>query len=221
MQHIQSRIILAVGAHPDDIDFYASGTLADFIEQGATVFYLVLTDGSKGTEDASLTPEQLRDMRQDEQHAAAKLIGVRDVFFLEYPDGLLENTTDLKRDIVRHIRQLKPDTVITLDPTMVYSIEQGQINHPDHRAAGQAVLDAVYPLARDHLIFPDLKLEPHKVAQIVLCNSPNPNFTVDITKRQPLKQQILAAHTSQPGLRAEYERQPDPGQERFTLISVR
>ena len=194
--------VLAVGAHADDIDFSASGGAALWAAEGAHVEYLVITDGSSGSgDDRSVSPEQLIELRRDEQRTAAKILGAQNVHFLDYVDGTLENTLDLKRDIVRVIRQVRPDTVIVFDPTFVYSSELGFINHPDHRAAGQATLDAIFPLARDHLSFPELyekeKLEPHKVEHALLVNFETANYYVDITKHLETKLKGLFAHTSQ------------------------
>jgi LmbE family N-acetylglucosaminyl deacetylase len=188
-------------AHPDDLDFGASGTIAAWTARGAEAYYLILTNGNKGSADLSADPAALTAVRREEQRAAAKICGVRDVFFLDYDDGLLTVSMDVKRDITRVIRQVRPDTVITMDPGMLYDTRRGFINHPDHRAAGQATLDAVYPLARDHLSFPELykveKLEPHNVATVMLINFQNNNCFVDITGTMDTKIKALAAHDSQ------------------------
>jgi LmbE family N-acetylglucosaminyl deacetylase len=193
--------ILAIGAHPDDIDFGAAGAIAAWIKDGAHVEYLVITDGSKGSADQTISPQQLVQTRQEEQRAAAQTLGVTDVHFLNYEDGALEITQALKKDIVRVIRLVRPDTVVTLDPTMVYSSQLGIVNHPDHRATGQATLDAIYPLARDHLSFPELfteeKLEPHKVAHALLIHLDKQNCLVDISGTLDLKLTALAQHASQ------------------------
>jgi LmbE family N-acetylglucosaminyl deacetylase len=193
--------ILAVGAHPDDFDFGASGSLAVWAQAGAHIEYLVLTDGCKGTSDRHLTGEKLTSTRQDEQRAAAQTLGAQNVLFLDYEDGALEITQTLKKDIVRVIRRVQPDTVIVMDPTMVYSERLGFINHPDHRAAGQATLDAVYPLARDHLSFPELlteeHLEPHKVTHVLLMHLDKQNCFVDISGTLELKLTALGKHASQ------------------------
>lgn len=194
------KIVLGVAAHPDDLDFGASGSLAAFAAQGADVYYLLLTDGSKGTSDREVASADLVKTRQQEQRAAVQHIGAKDVEFLDYPDGMLEVTMDVKRDIIRAIRRLKPDVVVTMDPSVLYSAERGMINHPDHRAAGQATLDAVYPLARDHLSFPELEqagYQPHKVSTVLLINFNQQNFTVDISQTIDLKMQALKAHSSQ------------------------
>lgn len=197
---LKPKVVLGVAAHPDDLDFGASGALAAFAAAGASVYYLLLTDGSKGTADRTVASADLVKTRQDEQRAAVQAIGGKDVEFLDYPDGELEVTMALKRDIIKAIRKLKPDVVVTMDPSVLYSADRGMINHPDHRAAGQATLDAVYPLARDHLSFPDLYdsgHEPHKVSTILLINFNEQNYTVDISATIDLKMKALEAHSSQ------------------------
>jgi LmbE family N-acetylglucosaminyl deacetylase len=193
--------VLAVGAHADDIDFGASGSVAAWAKQGARVEYLVITDGSKGSSDRNMTNDKLVATRQTEQRSAAETLGAKEVHFLDYEDGALEVTQELKKDIVRIIRQVRPDTVVVMDPTMVYSAQYGFINHSDHRAAGQATLDAVYPLARDHLAFPELydqaRLEPHKVAHVLLMNFEKQNCFVDITETFDIKLAGLSKHVSQ------------------------
>jgi len=202
-QPLQPTVVLAVAAHPDDLEFGVAGTVASFIAGGADVYYYILTNANKGSDDRSITPDQLRDIRRDEQREACRILGVKDVFFSDYEDGLLEVTPALKCDIVRVIRQVRPEVVLTMDPTEVYSVSLGMVNHTDHRAAGLATLDAVYPLARDHLSFPELcdaeKLEPHKVKTLLMTNFEKQNFYVDITPHIDTKLQALAAHKSQVG----------------------
>ncbi len=195
-------VVLGVVAHADDLDYYAGGSMAAFVRQGAKVYYLILTDGGKGSSDRAMTPEKLRDIRREEQRSAAKILGITDVFFCEYPDGMLENSSAVKKDVVRIIRQVKPDVVVTLDPAVLYLPEQGLINHSDHRAAGQATLDAVYPLARDHMSFPDLLddgYEPHQTKTVLLaCFDPEAaTFAVDISATIEQKIEALGAHASQ------------------------
>lgn len=197
---LKPKIILGIAAHPDDLDFGAGGTLAGFAADGAEVYYLLLTDGSKGSADESITPAELVTRRQSEQRAAVQAVGAKDVEFLDYPDGRLEITMDLKRDIIKSIRTIRPDVVITMDPSVLYSTKWGTINHPDHRAAGQATLDAVFPLARDHLSFPELfaaGFKPHKVSTLLLINFNQHNFTIDITDTIDSKMKALEAHVSQ------------------------
>jgi LmbE family N-acetylglucosaminyl deacetylase len=197
---LKPSVVLGIAAHPDDLDFGASGTLAKFAQNGAAVHYLILTDGGKGSEDRHITSAELTKLRKQEQQAAVTAIGGAGVEFLDEPDGALLVTLELKKAIVKAIRTLKPDVVITMDPSVLYSAARGFINHPDHRAAGQAVLDAVFPLARDHLSFPELYAEgyePHKVATILLTNFEQQNFMVDITDTIDLKLAAIAAHASQ------------------------
>jgi LmbE family N-acetylglucosaminyl deacetylase len=193
-----------VGAHADDIDFGASGTVARWAGQGAEIHYLVITDGSKGSDDPDMTGEKLVQIREQEQRDAAETLGAKEVHFLHYEDAMLEVTPQLKKDIVRVIRQVRPDTVVMMDPTMVYGTVNGRtfINHSDHRAATQAALDAIYPLARDRMTFPDLLqqegLEPHKVEHVLLMNfGGNPDYFVDITDVFETKVQGLLKHVSQ------------------------
>jgi LmbE family N-acetylglucosaminyl deacetylase len=197
---LKPKIVLGIAAHPDDLDFGASGSMATFADSGADVHYLILTDGGKGSSDPNMTPAQLTALRKKEQETALKILGGKTVTFLDYPDGELEVTLKLKKDIVRVIRTIKPDVVVTMDPSMLYSAERGFINHPDHRAAGQAALDAVFPLARDHLSFPELYANgylPHKTATVLLINFDSKNFFVDITRTFPRKIEALKAHASQ------------------------
>lgn len=194
------QTVLAVGAHADDIDFGASGSIAKWAAAGAAIDYMVITDGSKGSSAETTDPVELARLRQDEQRAAAKVLGARHVHFFDYEDGQLEVTQDLKKRLVRVIRSVRPDTVVVMDPTMVYISELGFVNHPDHRAAGQATLDAIYPLARDHLSFPELHAEglaPHKVQHLLLINLEKQNYHEDITGFIDTKIAALSAHASQ------------------------
>lgn len=194
------KIILAVGAHPDDIDIGCSGSVAKWISEGADAYYLVLTDGSKGSENPKISNRELTKLRQQEQLAAAKILGVKKVFFLDFVDGELENTHTLRREIVRIIRQVKPTTVICWDPTLVYDVDRQFINHPDHRVCGQATLDAIFPFARNARTYPELMdqgLEPHVVEEVLLVNFTKSNFYVDITKTIELKMQAIGTHVSQ------------------------
>ncbi|HEY8886075.1 MAG TPA: PIG-L deacetylase family protein [Candidatus Microsaccharimonas sp.] len=197
---LQPKIILGIAAHPDDLDVGAGGTIAHFASQGAEVHYLILTDGGKGSNDPSITSADLVATRHAEQRAALEIVGGTTITFLDYPDGELEVTMNLKKQIARAIRSIKPDVVITMDPTVVYSAKRGIINHPDHRAAGQATLDAVFPLARDRLTFPDLYdegYEPHKTETVLMVNFNESNFAVDITDSFDTKITALGAHISQ------------------------
>jgi LmbE family N-acetylglucosaminyl deacetylase len=197
------KIVLAVGAHADDIDITCGGSLARWAAEGAEVYYYVLTDSSCGSDDESMTREQLTQLREQEQREAAKLIGAKDVFFGTYCDGTLEVTQDVKRDVARVIRQVKPDTIVTFDPTVVYDVEFGMINHTDHRAAGQATIDAFYPLARDRLSLPTLLndegLQPHKTPHLLLVNFQESNYYIDISSTFDKKLDAIMLHKSQFG----------------------
>lgn len=192
-------IVLGVAAHPDDLDFGASGTFARWAEEGASCYYLICTDGSKGSDDPEMTEEKLVDIRIEEQKAAGKILGLKDVFFLRHKDTELVADIALKKEIVRFIRKLKPDIVVTMDPTLVYS-KRGFVNHTDHRAAGQAAIDAVYPLARDRLTFKEMEnegLPPHRVRFLYLVNFDNSNEVVDISRTIQTKLEALSCHKSQ------------------------
>jgi len=199
---LQPKIVLGIAAHPDDLDFGASGTMAKFAAEGADVHYLIITDGSQGSADPKISGEELAKIRQEEQRQALAKLGAstKNVTFLGYHDGSLEITMQAKKDVVKVIRTVRPDVVVTMDPTFVYSATRGAINHPDHRAAGQIALDAVYPLARDHMAFPELYQDgflPHKVKTVLLTNFEKHNFIVDITNTIDKKIEALVAHSSQ------------------------
>lgn len=199
---VNRKTILAVAAHPDDLDFGCSGSIAKWINDGALAYYLILTDGSKGSKDLTITKEVLIETRKKEQKKAAGLLGVKKVMFAGFVDGELVNSYELRREIVKIIRSVKPDIVITTDPTLIYSAEYGFINHPDHRACGQATLDSIHPFSKNFRSFPDLleqNLKPHSVSEVLLINFSNGNYTVDITKTFDKKVQSLRVHQSQIG----------------------
>jgi len=197
------KTILAIGAHPDDIDFTAAGSVAKWVEEGATAYYIVATDGSRGSEDPKMTHERLIAIREEEQKKAARILGVSDVFFLSHTDTELTPSEKLKEQIVRYIRKLKPDIVITLSPDLFFKPREdfdGYINHTDHRAISVAVMDCVFPLARDRLTFAHHEqegLDPHKVKELLFMNLDTPEYVVDITKTFDKKLAALGAHKSQ------------------------
>ena len=197
-----SQQILVVLAHPDDPEFFCGASLARWTAAGHRVTYLLLTCGDKGTKDLLLAGEELCGLRQAEQRAAAAALGVENVRFLGCPDGYLEPDLNLRREITRVIRQERPDILVTCDPTTCY-IGDTHINHADHRAAGQATLDAVYPAARDHLYFPELlleeKLEPHIVQEVWICGTLTPSLALDVTDTWETKILALMEHKSQIG----------------------
>ncbi len=204
-----SQRILVVLAHPDDPEFFCGATIARWTKVGHTVEYCLLTCGDKGTKDREINSKELCCIRQDEQRAAAAVLGVEKIRFLNYDDGYLVPSLDLRRDITRIIRQVRPDILVTCDPTTLY-VGGNRLNHPDHRAAGQAALDAVFPAARDHLNFVELwrdeNLEPHIVREVWVCGTLQPNITIDVTDTWDIKIQALYEHKSQigdPGLLAE------------------
>lgn len=189
---------LVVAAHPDDSEFGAAGTVALMVRDGWDVYYLICTDGSKGSEDPAMTPDKLVPIRREEQRAAASVLGVREVFFLDYVDGDLTYTREFMRDIVKAIRTIRPHTVFSHDPNQI--VRNSFINHPDHRAAGTVALDAVYPLARNRPSFPELLkegLEPFSASEVLLWSASDINHKVDITDVIDIKLEALRKHASQ------------------------
>lgn len=185
---------LVIVAHPDDAEFLCGGTVAHLADQGCEVFYLLATSGDKGTKDESLTPQELAAIREQEQRAAAKVLGVRQCFFLGYPDGGLEETLELRGQFVRYIRQLKPNVVLTWD-----GFRNG-FNHRDHRVVGRVVRDALYPAAHDPLYHPELRelgLVPHRVDELWLFGTEEPDHHIDIAPYLERKVDALLAHESQ------------------------
>ena len=198
----KGKTILVVGAHPDDNDFGAGGTVAKAARQEATVIYLIATTGQRGSSDHSMTLEKLSDIRKKEQRDAAGFLGVREVHFLDYVDGELVPDIRLKEQVAFHIRRYRPDIVFTMDPSFFYFKDYGFVNHSDHRAIGEATLDASYPLSRDWLSFPEhakAGLEPHKVKELLFHSfvPENANFYVDVTDTFDAKIKALALHKSQ------------------------
>lgn len=191
---------LAITAHPDDADFCAGGTMLKWLSKGAKGAIVIITNGDKGSHKKDLTCEQLMEIRKNEQLAASKVLGLEQTWFLEYPDAHLEVSQELKNKLVHIIREYKPDVVFTWDPTMAYSLRRNMVNHPDHRAAGQAALDACFPMSRDHLTFRDQEKEglgPHCVCDIFLFNFENPNYFEEIGDFIDKKVELLKIHQSQ------------------------
>ena len=200
------RIALVIAAHPDDGDFGCAGYTAQLAAKGWDVHFLVCTNGAKGTDDRAMTRERLIALRQEEQREACRRMGARDVTFLGNEDSELVYDRPFLGQLVREIRRIRPHTVLTHDPSDII-IADSFINHPDHRAAGAAALDAIYPTARDHLNFPEHLahgLEPHKVREVLLWNSNQPNFDVDITPNLETKIHALSAHVTQFGGHADF-----------------
>ncbi|MFH1141101.1 MAG: PIG-L deacetylase family protein [Chloroflexota bacterium] len=190
---------MVVVAHPDDAEFGCSGTVAKWCRDGMEVVYVIVTDGSKGTSDREIAPKELSEMRRREQVAAGKVLGLKDVVFLAHPDAYLQPTLEVRRDIVREIRRYRPDILITQSPVRNLS-GNGYLGHPDHFAAGEATLSAVYPAARDHLTFPELLkegLDPHKVREVLIQGHEHPDKWIDVSGTIEIAIQALNTHTSQ------------------------
>ena len=197
---MKKKIVLAVGAHPDDIDFGASGTIAKWVEEGAECYYLICTDGSRGSSDPKMTHRKLAGIRKKEQLAAGKVLGLKKVFFLNYTDTQLISDFSLKKDIAKIIKIVKPNILLTMDPTFYYSEKFGFVNHTDHRAASSAAMDACFPLSRDRLTFPDHEekgLFPHKIEELWLVSFEKKKLLVDISRTFNKKIKTLACHRSQ------------------------
>lgn len=202
MMHQKHKLtILAVVAHPDDTEFGIAGSVARWTAEGHTVIYCIVTDGAAGSNEPSIDPQTLVETRRAEQVAAAAVTGVHDVRFLGYPDGALQPTLELRRAITRLIREVRPDRVVCQDPT-TYFFGHNYINHPDHRAVGEATIYAVFPSAETRYIFPELLaegLEPHKVSELYLDLTLHPDTYVDISDTIDRKLAAVGCHRSQIG----------------------
>jgi len=186
--------IMVVTPHPDDAEYGVAGTVARWTKEGKRVIYVVCTNGDKGSSDPNMTGEKIAKVRKKEQMAAADVLGVSEVIFLGHPDQGLEDTPQFRKQIVRLIRQYRPRLIVTADPYRRY------IWHRDHRIAGQVVLDAVFPYARDHLAYPDLieeGLQPYKVREMLFWAAEDINYRSDITDTFDLKIAALRCHKSQ------------------------
>jgi LmbE family N-acetylglucosaminyl deacetylase len=192
---------MVIVAHPDDIEFSCAGTVARWMKEGAEVAYVICTSGDVGIAKPGMTRAKAAEIREAEQLAAAEVIGVKEVIFLREPDGMLENTMDLRRRLVREIRRFKPEVVVTSDPTVVFARED-YINHPDHRAAAGAALDAVFPAAGQPNLFEELADEgftAHKVRKVYVINYYTGDTYVNISDTMALKIEALKKHVSQMG----------------------
>ena len=196
---------MVVVAHPDDAEFGCSGTVARWCSEGVEVVYVLCTDGSKGSSDPEMTSARLTAIRRREQEAAARVLGVKHVAFLDYPDGYLVPSLELRRDIAREIRRHRPQIVICQNPVRTLATGRGAA-HPDHLAAGEATLSAVFPTARDRLTFPELLeegLEPHKVSEVLIAASDAADYWIDISGAIETAIEALSQHASQVGARTE------------------
>ena len=199
--------VLVVTAHPDDVDFGAGGTIAQWTAKGIEVAYCIATNGDQGGEDPDLPRDQMPVIRQKEQRDAGKILGVTDIEFLNYRDGWLEPTIELRKKIVRAIRRVKPDRMIIQSPERNW--DRLGASHPDHMAAGEAAIQAVYPDSRNRFAFMDLLdegLEPWRVKEVWVTSMITPNHYVDITDTFPKKMAALHAHVSQTAHNSELEK---------------
>ena len=196
--------VLSVHAHPDDQEFTVSGTLAKWARAGSTIITVCITSGGAGSNEftpTEITRETLVPIREQEQRNACRVLGIEEVVFLPYEDGVLEPSIALRRDLTRVIRRYRPDAVICGDPTMRY-YGNSYLNHPDHRVAADVTLDAVYPSAGTRLIFPELLAEgllPHHVKRVFIHGVRRADTFVDISDVLPLKLAALKEHKSQLG----------------------
>ena len=200
LEDSEIKQILVINAHPDDVDFSAAGTVARWTDAGIKVSYCLVTDGDAGGHDPAVPRDQIPALRRAEQTAAASVVGVTDLRFLGYPDGQVEATIGLRRDLARVIRQVRPDRVLC--PTPERNYVRMPPSHPDHRAVGSAALDAVYPDARNPFAFPELLadegLEAWTVREVWMPGF-SPNHYVDVTDTFDRKVAALRAHESQTG----------------------
>ena len=196
----EARHVLVVAAHPDDVDFGAAGTVAAWVKAAVHVSYCIVTDGDAGGSDRDITREEMARIRRQEQREAAATVGVSDVEFLGYPDGLLTASMELRRDLSRVIRRLRPDRVLAQSPERNWG--RIRASHPDHLAAGEAALCAVYPDSRNPFAHPELLeegLEPFSVPELWLMAAPEVTHAVDVTDTFALKVAALRCHRSQVG----------------------
>ncbi len=195
---------MSIHAHPDDQEFTVAGTLAKWARAGSEIVTVCLTSGAAGSNESTppdMTREQLVPIRQEEQRRACSVLGIRDVVFLDYADGMLESTIALRRDLTRVIRRYRPDAVLCGDPTVRFHGNR-YINHPDHRAAADVALDAVFPSAGTRFIFPELLdegLVPHKVKRVFVHGAERPDTFIDIADTLDVKLAALREHRSQLG----------------------
>jgi LmbE family N-acetylglucosaminyl deacetylase len=207
-------------AHPDDCDFGAGGSIALWTSLGIHVSYCIITNGDQGGEESGIPLEEMAKVRQKEQRDAGKALGVQDITYLNYRDGWLAPSMELRKDIVKAIRIAKPDRLICQSPERNY--ERVFASHPDHLAAGETSVQAVYPDARNPFAFTDLKeagFEPWRVREVWMTGSPNPNHFVDITQTFDKKIAALHAHVSQTAHNKELEKMVREWGERNALAN--
>ena len=203
------KVAMLIVAHADDAEFDGAGTAALWAQEGWDIYFVICADGGSGGPDDALdvsheARQRIVLTREQEQRDAGRILGLKDVFFLGYPDGQLRPSQDVKRDIVRLLRQYKPSRVICQSPERVWTPSFIiQRYHSDHLAAGQATLEAIYPASQNPWDFPELLEEehllPHKVSEIFITNAPTLNYAIDISTTMDVKMAALRAHKSQVG----------------------
>ena len=195
------RRILCISAHPDDNEFVIGGSVARWTREGRDVAFCLVTTGGAGVNEHTPSSEGLIPIREKEQRAAARILGVTELMLLGYVDGTLVPTLGMRRDLTRVIRRWRPDVVVCSDPTVRWYGNE-YLNHPDHRAVADVALDAVFPSSETSAIFPELLAEglpPHKVKQVLISGSLEPDVFVDISRTLAVKCRALKAHRSQVG----------------------
>ena len=195
------RRILCISAHPDDNEFVIGGSVARWTREGRDVAFCLVTTGGAGVNEHTPSSEGLIPIREKEQRAAARILGVTELMLLGYVDGTLVPTLGMRRDLTRVIRRWRPDVVVCGDPTVRWYGNE-YLNHPDHRAVADVALDAVFPSSETSAIFPELLAEglpPHKVKQVLISGSLEPDVFVDISRTLAVKCRALKAHRSQVG----------------------
>jgi len=195
------RKILVILAHPDDPEFFCGATIFKWTQMGNKVDYLLMSGGEKGINEDFDDVSNIKKIRELEQRRAADILGVSKIDYLDYQDGMIFPDLEARKDIVKKVREHKPDILVTCDPTNYY-VNDHYINHPDHRAAGQIVLDAIFPGVQNKLYFPSLLaqgLEPHKIEEVWIALPKSPNITFDVTREWPTKVKALECHVSQIG----------------------
>ncbi len=193
------RSAMVIAAHPDDIEFTCAGTLARWAKAGCRVSYILCTSGDAGLSEAGMTRTRAAEIREAEQQAAAAVAGAAQVIFLREPDGLLQPTLELRLNLVRQIRRFRPEVIMCGDPTFFFGSDD-YINHPDHRAAATAALDAAFPAAGQPNVFEELAgegLRPHKPRKVYITGSGKGDTYINITETMEIKIAALKAHTSQ------------------------
>ncbi|MDO8618481.1 MAG: PIG-L deacetylase family protein [Candidatus Daviesbacteria bacterium] len=202
MNSMTGKVVLVIAAHPDDPEFGCGATVAKYVSGGAKAYYVICTNGQRGSRHHDIDGKKLTEARHKEQKKAADIIGVTETIFLDHEDGALQADMNLKEELVKIIRKLKPDIIFTHDPSFYYFVREdfSMVNHNDHRETGIATLDAVYPLARDLASFPDHKklgLTPHNVPMVLLFNFDKPNYLEDVTDTFETKYKAILEHESQ------------------------